>query len=107
MQAEKPAGLGTLLPFAGEEQRAEEAGVGRWTGGLGERVRLALPKALSTQNSTVSLYPLQLQRATENQPQAGYGKIAHQAYRWSRNSKGLAFIWPLTLAVSVALVGSP
>lgn len=41
MQAEKPEGLGTLLFFAGEEQRAEEAGVGRRTGGLGERVRLA------------------------------------------------------------------
>lgn len=40
MQAETPAALDTLLLFAGEEQTAEEAGVGRRTEGLGERVRL-------------------------------------------------------------------
>lgn len=41
MQAETWAALDTLLLFAGEEQRAEEAGVGRKAEGLGEKVRLS------------------------------------------------------------------
>lgn len=41
MQAETRAALDTLLLFAGEEQRAEEAGVGRKAEGLGEIVRLS------------------------------------------------------------------
>lgn len=40
MQAETSAALDTLLLFAGEEQRAEEAEVGRREEGLGEIVRL-------------------------------------------------------------------
>lgn len=78
----------------GQEKLGWEGEQKAWEKESGE-----LPKALCTQNYTVSLYPLQLQTATKNQPQL-----------WKNSTLCLqvdqAFTWPLTLAVSVALVGS-
>lgn len=100
MQAETLAGLDTLLLFAGEEQRAGEAGVGRRTEGLGERVRLAPQGAVHTK----------LHSKTLPSPVADSNKEPTPSQLWKNSTLCLqvdqAFTWPLTLAVSVALVGS-